>query len=35
MAGQSAGMVNDIRPAAEIITSLFSEAREVLQKIYE
>ena len=35
MAGQSAGMVNDIRPAAEIITNLFSQAREVLEKIYE
>ena len=35
MAGQSAGMVNDIRPAAEIITSLFSEAQDVLKRIYE
>ncbi|MDR1623214.1 MAG: enoyl-[acyl-carrier-protein] reductase FabK [Synergistaceae bacterium] len=35
MAGQSAGMVNDIRPAAEIISGLFSEAREVLKGIYE
>ncbi|MDR1376142.1 MAG: enoyl-[acyl-carrier-protein] reductase FabK [Synergistaceae bacterium] len=35
MAGQSAGMVNDIRPAAEIITTLFSQAQDVLKKIYE
>ncbi|MDR1979324.1 MAG: enoyl-[acyl-carrier-protein] reductase FabK [Synergistaceae bacterium] len=35
MAGQSAGMVNDIRHAAEIIRGLFSEAREVLNQICE
>lgn len=29
MAGQSAGMVNDILPAAEIIKNLFKEAQEV------
>jgi enoyl-[acyl-carrier protein] reductase II len=33
MAGQSAGLVNDIRPAAEIIENLFSEAGAVLRKI--
>jgi len=33
MAGQCAGMVNDIRPAADIIRDLFSEADEVLRKI--
>jgi enoyl-[acyl-carrier protein] reductase II len=33
MAGQSSGMVNDIRPAAEIIEGLFSEAEEVLRRI--
>ncbi|MDR2137734.1 MAG: enoyl-[acyl-carrier-protein] reductase FabK [Synergistaceae bacterium] len=35
MAGQSAGMVNDILPAAEIIEKLFSEAEKVLDKIVE
>ena len=35
MAGQSAAMVNDIRPAADIIKSLFSEAETALKKIYE
>jgi len=35
MAGQSAGMVNDIRPAAEIIRDLFSEAGAVLREINE
>ena len=35
MAGQSAGMVNDIRPAAEIIKNLFSEAGAVLKEIGE
>jgi enoyl-[acyl-carrier protein] reductase II len=33
MAGQSAAMVNDVLPAAEIIEKLFSEARDVLNKI--
>jgi enoyl-[acyl-carrier protein] reductase II len=33
MAGQSAGMVNDIRPAAEIISGLFSQAQKVLENI--
>jgi enoyl-[acyl-carrier protein] reductase II len=33
MAGQSAGMVNDIRPAAEIIEGIFAEAEEVLERI--
>ena len=33
MAGQSSAMVNDIRPAAEIIESFFSEAREVVSKM--
>jgi enoyl-[acyl-carrier protein] reductase II len=33
MAGQSAGMVNDILPAAEIIEKLFSEAEDVLENI--
>jgi enoyl-[acyl-carrier protein] reductase II len=33
MAGQSAGMVNDILPAAEIIRKLFAEADEVLNRI--
>jgi enoyl-[acyl-carrier protein] reductase II len=33
MAGQSAGMVNDIRPAAEIIEGLFTEAEQVLKRI--
>ncbi|MDR1049172.1 MAG: enoyl-[acyl-carrier-protein] reductase FabK [Synergistaceae bacterium] len=32
MAGQCSGMVNDIRPAAEIIEGLFSEAGEILKK---
>lgn len=35
MAGQSAGMVNDIRPAAEIIRTLFSEADAVLRGLGE
>jgi enoyl-[acyl-carrier protein] reductase II len=35
MAGQSSGMVNDIRPAADIIRGLFSEAGEVLLGICE
>jgi enoyl-[acyl-carrier protein] reductase II len=35
MAGQSAGMVNDIRPAAEIIKSLFAEANEIANGIAE
>ena len=34
MAGQSAGMVNDIRPAAEIVESLFAEAKMVLEKLW-
>ncbi|MDR1875001.1 MAG: nitronate monooxygenase [Synergistaceae bacterium] len=33
MAGQSAGMVNDILPAAQIIRNLFAEADEVLSRI--
>ena len=33
MAGQSSGMVNDIRPAAEIIQNLFSEAGAVLHEL--
>jgi enoyl-[acyl-carrier protein] reductase II len=33
MAGQSAGMVSEILPAAEIIEKLFSEAEDVLGKI--
>jgi enoyl-[acyl-carrier protein] reductase II len=33
MAGQSAGMVNDIRPAAAIIEELFTEAEEVVKRI--
>jgi enoyl-[acyl-carrier protein] reductase II len=35
MAGQCAGMVNDIRPAAEIVRGLFSEADAVLRAISE
>jgi enoyl-[acyl-carrier protein] reductase II len=31
MAGQSAGLVNDIRPAAEIIEGLFEEAEKILR----
>jgi hypothetical protein len=30
MAGQSAGMVRDIRPAAEIIRNLFGQAADLL-----
>jgi len=33
MAGQSSGMVNDIRPAAEIIQNLFSEAEAILREL--
>ncbi len=33
MSGQSAAMVHDIRPAREIIVSLFDEAQKILQKI--
>jgi len=33
MAGQSSGMVKDIRPAAEIIQSLFSEAGAILREL--
>ncbi len=33
MAGQSAGMVNDILPAAEIIKNLFREAQEVAEAV--
>jgi enoyl-[acyl-carrier protein] reductase II len=33
MAGQSSGMVNDIRPAAEIIEDLFSEAGVILREL--
>ena len=35
MAGQCAGMVNDIRPAAEIIRGIFSEAASVLRTLGE
>jgi enoyl-[acyl-carrier protein] reductase II len=35
MAGQSAGMVNDIRPAADIIKSLFAEARDTMRGVCE
>ncbi len=33
MAGQSAAMVNDIKPAREIITGMFAEAEEILRGI--
>ena len=33
MAGQSSGMINDIRPAAEIIRDLFSEAGAILSEL--
>ena len=33
MAGQSAAMVNDIRPAREIITGMFAEAEDILRGI--
>ncbi|MDR1730710.1 MAG: enoyl-[acyl-carrier-protein] reductase FabK [Synergistaceae bacterium] len=33
MAGQSAGMVNSVLPAAQIVESLFTEATEVLDRI--
>jgi enoyl-[acyl-carrier protein] reductase II len=33
MAGQSAAMVNDIKPAKEIITGMFAEAEDILRGI--
>jgi NAD(P)H-dependent flavin oxidoreductase YrpB (nitropropane dioxygenase family) len=31
-AGQSCGLVNDLRPAGEIVKSIAGEAREIIQK---
>ena len=33
MSGQSAALVNDVRPCAEIITGMVSEAEEILKKL--
>ena len=33
MSGQSAALVNDVRPCAEIITGMVSEAEEILRKL--
>ena len=33
MSGQSAALVNDVRPCAEIITGMVSEAKEILKKL--
>lgn len=33
MAGQSAGMINDIKPAAEIIQTMFNEAADVISRL--
>ena len=35
MAGQSAGMINDVRPAADIIRDLFSEAQTLASRLPE
>ena len=33
LAGQSAGLVNDIRPAAQVIRDIIAEAEEVLLRL--